>query len=150
MDYVAGHWVTPKAGLFKGMAGRVVKVERPPIGDIEGVPEQPGAATFYLVSFDRRPGMPGRPPVAQREKFAPADLRLAKPAEIAAAQALFPDEARKLADTLRAARIDQAQMTTAQARAIHDELVARIDAGEAFRAWHIAQAFKPAEAEAQP
>jgi len=146
MEFIAGHRVTPKAGPYKGEAGTVIKIERPQTEEVEGVPQQPGAAIGYVVSFERRPGMPGRPPVALRERFAPRELRLAKPAEIARSAELFPGEARKLTQTLRAARIDQSELTTEAARAIHDDLMGRIEAGEAFRAWQIAQAFKPAPA----
>jgi hypothetical protein len=142
MDYVTGHWVVPRQGLFKGIAGRVAMVERPPLGEIEGVPLQPEPASFYLVSFNRRPGMPGRPPVAQREKFAPAELRLAKPAEIAAAQLLFPDEARQRAAVLCGALADEGLVPAEQAKAAQAALTAEIDGGAQLNAWQLAQSLR--------
>lgn len=134
-------WVVPNVGRYTGHAGEIRNAIRPNAGEVDGVPQQPLPAAEYDVYFEKVPGLPARPPTAQRERFKPSQLRLATHDEIAEAKVLFPDEALREARKYRDVQVDLGQRSEGEADAVFQSIEQRLISGERLRLWHIEMAF---------
>lgn len=139
--FLTRSWVVPNSGRYAGQAGEVRNALRPTPSSSEGVPLQPLPATEYDVYFEKVPGLPARPPTAQRERYKPSHLRLATHEEIAEAKVLFPDDALREARKYRDVQVDLGQRSEEEADAVFRSIEQRLISGERLRQWHIDEAF---------